>query len=269
MGSFSLKLAAGAEDWYLKTQLYHLEGIGQHTVLHLTCEKEINDSLALLHGLYSFYTGLSSLNVKVKQTDSFEDLIEANKDFAKPYKKKSIKNINETMESNKQKAVAVIIESEQKDSLVAKMIGKEMLVWHQIVFKKNYARAAEYLKELMPLLLKVGFKHPSLKQSCEMIEFLSYFLVFTNDLSGKRKLAIKLLKKQHQYRLQLSKLYPDISLGIDQCAKKVLENLMKKISEEHYLVSSLYKFQKVQSLFSMMKEKFGKSALVEISQVIP
>jgi hypothetical protein len=44
---------------------------------------------------------------------------------------------------------------------------------------------------------------------------------------------------------------------------------MKKIAEEHYLTSSLDKLQKVESLLSMMKEKFKKSAMVEISQVIP
>jgi hypothetical protein len=151
MGYWSLKVAGGVDDSHLKTHLYHLEGIGQSTVLHLTCEKEINDSLALLHHLYSFYSGFSSLNVKVNQTDSYEDLIEANKDFAKPYKMKIIKNINETMANNRQKAIAVIKESELNENLVAKMIGKQMLVWHQIVFKKNYAKAAEYLKELMPL----------------------------------------------------------------------------------------------------------------------
>jgi hypothetical protein len=182
---------------------------------------------------------------------------------------KIIKNINETMTNNRQKAIAVIKESELNENLVAKMIGKQMLVWHQIVFKKNYAKAAEYLKELMPLQLKVGKKNPFLKQSCEIVEFLSYFLVFTNDLSGKRNVSVALLKQQHQYRLQLHKLYPEIRVDIDQYAKKVLTNLMKKIAEEHYLTSSLDKLQKVESLLSMMKEKFKKSAMVEISQVIP
>ncbi len=272
MGYWSLKVAAIIKKRDLsRNGEKHLEGRTLQTEFHGLCFENIHNILSELHDLYDVYSGFSSMKVRQNQVASYSDLMDANMAFFDSFNHKHA----EDMKNNRKKAMTIINESETKSdpqvSRKAKKIGKQMLVWHQIVFKRNYQKPIKYQKEWMALQLKIAKDDPFILQNAVRIIFLSYFLVIINSLSGHPKYAEGLLSELANFRAKLAGIDPRFKIQANEEALMILKDLVKKIENDSYFFSSSAKKETVQKMFKMMKTKFGKSKspLVEISQVIP